>query len=77
MSEIPWKDEELDLVKEEDESFKEEEFTEGELCLLKLAFKLVDEIVEMEREYPYPCDIDMSDDLYNLKCKLGIYDLLD
>ena len=50
------------------------DFTEKELYLLKLAFKLVDEVVEMQQEWPLY--VDMNNDLYNLKNKLGIYDLI-
>lgn len=53
------------------------EFTEKEIFLLKLAFKLVDEVVENMRESPYYCDPYMDNDLYDLKQKLGIYDILE
>ena len=51
------------------------DFTEKELYLLKFAFKLVDEVVEMQQEWPLY--VDMNNDLYNLKNKLGIYDLIE
>lgn len=54
--------------------FTIEDFTEHELALLRLAFKLVDDVVEMQREDNY--DVYMCNELYSLKNKLGIYDLL-
>lgn len=60
------------------EKFKEEDFTEDELTLLKLAFKLVDDVVETQRIFDsdaYICTY-MSNELYNLKEKLGISELL-
>mgnify|MGYP003312779895 CR=1 FL=1 len=51
------------------------DFTEKELYLLKLAFKLVDEVVEMQQEWPLYTD--MRNDLYCLQNKLGIYDLIE
>ena len=56
------------------ENFKEEDFTEDELFLLKLAFKLVDDVVEMQRTSN--SDVYLSNELYDLEQKLGIYDLL-
>ena len=55
--------------------FTKEDFTEDELRLLKMAFKLVDDVVEMQREGNY--DTYMCNVLYDLENKLGIYDLLD
>ena len=52
-----------------------DEFTEDELNLLKLAFALVDTVVESQRLDNY--DVYMSNSLFHLKEKLGIYDLLD
>ena len=55
--------------------FSKEDFTEEELMLLRLAFKLTSEAVEVMR---YDMHLySLSDDLYNLKNKLGIYDLVD
>lgn len=52
-----------------------EDFTEDELRLLRMAFKLIDGVVEMQRNDNY--DVYMRNVLYDLKNKLGIYDLLD
>lgn len=57
-------------VEMEDRIFKEEDFTEDELVLLKMAFKLVDDVVEMQRTSNY--DVHLVNELYNLKEKLGI-----
>lgn len=57
------------------EKFKEEEFTEDELALLRLAFKLVDDVVEMQRMGN--SDVYMCNVLYYLKEKLGIDGLVD
>ena len=54
--------------------FNEDEFTEDELMLLKLAFALVDVAVESSRRDNY--DVDRSNALYDLKHKLGIYDIV-
>lgn len=54
----------------EDRIFNEEDFTEDELVLLKMAFKLVDDVVEMQRTSNY--DVHLVNELYNLKEKLGI-----
>lgn len=51
------------------------EFTEKEIYLLKLAFKLVNDVVEAQREFPCYCDL--SNDLYYLEEKLGIYDIVE
>ena len=55
--------------------FKEEEFTEDELMLLRLAFKLVGDVVEYQRTSN--SDVYLCNELYYLKEKLGINDLLD
>lgn len=55
--------------------FTEEDFTTDELRLLRMAFKLIDDVVEMQRNDNY--DVYMCNVLYDLKNKLGIYDLLD
>ena len=52
-----------------------EDFTEDELHLLKLAFKLVNDTVEMQRLDNY--DVDMCNALFSLKKKLGVYDLVN
>ena len=51
-----------------------EDFTEDELRLLRMAFKLIDDVVEMQRDDNY--DVYMCNVLYDLKNKLGIYDVL-
>ena len=56
------------------EKFKEEEFTEDELMLLRLAFKLVDDVVEMQRTSN--SDVYLCNELYNLTQKLGISELI-
>lgn len=55
--------------------FAKEDFTEDQLYLLRVAFKLLDELVEMRRYYEY--DDYLCNELYYLKEKLGIYDLVD
>lgn len=52
-----------------------DEFTEDELNLLRLAFKLVDTVVEAQRVNNY--DVDMCNSLFYLKEKLGIDDLVE
>lgn len=55
--------------------FKEEDFTEDQLMLLKMGFKLLDTIVEEER-----CgnsDVYLRNELFYLKEKLGIDDIVD
>lgn len=59
----------------EREKFTKEEFTEEELMLLKLAFTLVDKTVEIQRTNN--SDVWMCNVLFDLKEKLGIYDLLN
>lgn len=54
--------------------FKEEDFTKEQLQLLRMAFKLVGDVVEMQRYDNY--DVYMCNELYRLKEKLGIYDIL-
>ena len=56
--------------------FKEEDFTENELLLLRLAFKLTEEVVDAQVS-SNSCLCNMRDDLYDLKQKLGIYELVD
>lgn len=54
--------------------FTEDEFTKDELMLLRLAFKLVDDVVELQRSDRY--DTFLPNELYSLKEKLGISDLV-
>lgn len=54
--------------------WKEEDFTEEELMLLRMAFKLVDDVVEIQRCDNY--DVYMCNVLFHLKEKLGIDDLV-
>lgn len=54
---------------------EESEFTEDELKLLRLAFKLADTVVEVQRVDNY--DVDMCNSLFYLKEKLGIDDLVE
>ena len=54
--------------------FKEEDFTEDELMLLRMAFKLVSTVVETQRTDNY--DVHLSNELFSLEEKLGIYDLV-
>lgn len=53
---------------------KKEDFTEDELMLLKMAFSLVDNVVDTFRTDNY--DVYLSNTLYDLKNKLGIYELV-
>lgn len=57
------------------QKWTKEDFTEDELMLLKMAFKLVDDVVEIQRYDNY--DVYLSNVLYHLKKKLGIYDLVN
>ena len=50
-------------------------FTEDELILLKMAFRVLDVIVEEGRHLDYSGDY--RNDVYYLKEKLGIYDVVD
>ena len=54
--------------------FTEEDFTVDELMLLKMAFNLVDIVVETQKEDNY--DVCLSNELFNLTLKLGIDDLV-
>ena len=58
----------------EDRKFTEEDFTEEELLLLRMAFKLVDTVVETQRTSNY--DVHLCNVLYNLTMKLGVSDLI-
>lgn len=55
--------------------FEEEDFETDELMLLRMAFRLVDTAIETQREGNY--DVYLSNELFNLKEKLGIGDLID
>lgn len=57
------------------EKFKEGDFTENQLLLLRLAFKLVNDVVEIQRVNN--SDVYIINELYALEEKLGIYDLLE
>ena len=54
--------------------FTEEDFTEDELMLLKMAFSLADNVIHTLRTDNY--DVYLTNALYDLKHKLGIYDIL-
>ena len=58
----------------EESKFNKEDFTDDELMLLKMAFNLVDIVVETQRTSNY--DVYLANDLYNLKAKLGISNLI-
>lgn len=53
--------------------FTKEDFTENELILLRMAFRMLDVVVEEERHF---YSGDHRNDLFNLKEKLGIYELV-
>jgi hypothetical protein len=55
--------------------FIKEEFTEDELILLKMAFKMLEAAIEEERHLFYSGDY--RNEVFNLKEKLGIYDLVE
>ena len=55
--------------------FNKEDFTEDELILLKMAFKMLDAAAEEYRQLFYGGDY--RNDIFNLKDKLGIYDLVE
>lgn len=52
-----------------------EDLTDNEIMLLKMAFKSVEEIIEIQRYHHY-CEVDLCNTLFNLKEKLGISDLV-
>ena len=54
-------------------SWQESDFSEDQLQLLRIAFKLVEDVVELQRLGN--SDVQLSNELYYLKEKLGIYDL--
>lgn len=55
--------------------FTKEDFTEDELILLQMAFRMLDTAVDEQRRLFYGSDY--RNEVYCLKEKLGIYDLLD
>jgi hypothetical protein len=55
--------------------FNKEDFTEDELILLNMAFKMLDATAEEYRKLFYGGDY--RNDIFNLKEKLGIYDLIE
>ena len=52
-----------------------EDLTDDEVMLLKMAFRSVEEVIEVQKYYNY-CGVDLCNTLFNLKEKLGIYDLV-
>ena len=54
---------------------KKEDFTEDELKLLNIAFKLIEDVVELQRTDNY--DVYWCNVLFSLKKKLGIWDILE
>lgn len=63
------------IISQPTATWKREDFTDDELRVLKLAFSLVDTVVENQSKYTY--DNDMSNGLYSLKEKLGLWEVLD
>jgi len=55
--------------------FTKEDFTEDELVLLIMAFRMLDIAIDEQRRLFHSGDY--RDEVYNLKNKLGIYDLVD
>ena len=51
------------------------DLTADEIMLLKMAFKSLEQIIEVQHEYNYG-DYYIRDTLFNLKEKLGIYDIV-
>ena len=58
----------------EEHKFTKEDFTEEQLKLLRMVFTVLDTIVESCREGN--SDVYLRNELYYLKEKLGIYDIL-
>lgn len=54
---------------------KQNDFTEDELKLLRIIFKGADAVVEVMSDSNY--DVYDINNLYNIKMKLGIYDLVE
>lgn len=59
----------------DEQKWTKEDFTEEELMLLKMAFALVNDVVEIQRYDRY--DTHLPNELYSLVYKLGISDLID
>lgn len=55
--------------------FTKEDFTEDELILLQMAFRMLDVAVDEQRHLFYGSDYRNA--VYDLKEKLGIYDLIE
>jgi hypothetical protein len=55
--------------------FNKEDFTEDELILLKMAFKMLDAAAEESSKLFYGSDY--RNEIFNLKEKLGIFDLIE
>lgn len=55
--------------------FNKEDFTEEQLQLLKMAFKLVEDVVDIQKHGNY--DDPLYNQLYKLEEKLGVFDLID
>jgi hypothetical protein len=55
--------------------FNKEDFTEDELILLKMAFKMLDAAAEEYSKLFYGSDY--RNEIFNLKEKLGIFDLIE
>ena len=53
--------------------FEKEDFTQDEFKLLTMAFKIIDDVVELQREGN--SDVYLCNELFHLKEKLGIADL--
>lgn len=54
--------------------FKEEDFTYEELMLLRIAFGSVEHVVDTLKEGN--CDVRLSNELFSLKEKLGVSDIV-
>ena len=55
--------------------FTKEDFTEDELILLRMAFKMLDVAIDEQRQLFYGSNY--RNEVYDLKEKLGVYDLLE
>lgn len=55
--------------------FTKEDFTEDEMILLQMAFRMLDVAIDEQRRLFYGSDYRNA--AYTLKEKLGIYDLVD
>ena len=52
-----------------------EDLTDDEVMLLKMAFKSVEDTIEIMTNHHY-CGVDLCNTLFNLKEKLGIGDII-